>query len=153
MGWANQIKSGGGKYLKVKDGDEVRFTVFHAPYTMQKTWDDGSTSNRFVFSVYNLDEKAPQIYECAPGVASSIGKQLEKKGYSGVIMLTREGSGKETKYNVVGLGTPDAATAAAVEAEGPEPFDLESEVPGCKPMITTTENRAPSAAADDDVPF
>lgn len=160
MGWGAATKlakqSGGGKFLRLEDGDRCQVVVMSEPHVKYVIWDQeqgksvqvapGQGKPRFFLSVYNVGQKAPQILEMSGRVFEDVSKELEGAGYESILTIKRSGTGKDTRYAILASGQPDAALRAALEVEA-DPFDLVDEV-GAEPVPEPGADAAPS-----DVPF
>jgi hypothetical protein len=161
----NANRGNGGKWLKVKDGDRHEVLFLSAPYMQTKTWSEGRSSDRYGFVVYcTSDPAAAQLFECGPGVAKDLAKEMKGVNPAEVkVMIKREGSGQtDTRYTVARLGKADAAELKAAKAadadrswdmaeEGWTPLSelAKTDPYAAAPKATPASNEAP----DDDIPF
>lgn len=144
--------SGSGKYLKLKDGDEVRGVFRGDPYTYYAKWENKSLSwskeeqpgYRFRFRINFVQkvngEYVPKVLEQGPMVYRQMAELAEDwELESTVVKLKRRGEGLDTEYSLVVTNDPvtdfDALKAVElldVEPEASKPkteAELEDEPP------------------------
>lgn len=93
----------GGLYLKLKDGQTVTLRLASEPYIFQSEY-KGQWSTRYVWVVFNHDEDVAQTLQLSPTTYKQIAALANDSEYGDPtgynIKLTRNGTDKETTYNV-----------------------------------------------------
>lgn len=124
-GWDDEGESqGGGRWLKIKDGDEVMVNVFGKARRFMKAFKEGEKpSQRWDVLVYNVDSDSVQTFEFGFKVFKQIrglADRYEKKGTNiadHVLCISRTGSGKnDTQYIVAPDGPLDDSQKAKRQA-------------------------------------
>ena len=97
--------SGGGEYLKLKDGDKVKLRVASNPAI--SVYKEGDKP-RYSWVVFNRDESKPQVYTAGISVYRQIADLTDEWGEPTEFDVTikRTGSGmNDTEYSVVPVKT------------------------------------------------
>ncbi len=161
--------SGGGDYLKLKDGDKVKLRIASEPAI--SVYKEGDRP-RYAWTVWNRDEGKAQIYSAGVSVYSQIADLTEEWGDPTEfdIVVKRTGSGlQDTSYSVTPVRTSNELTKdekeqvdkvdliAGIKGKWLADYLKDEELP--KPIITVEKDEEPEYTDDDrpinieDIPF
>lgn len=114
---------GSGNFLSLKDGEAKRVRIQSEPYVYQDNYKqpDGSSklSTRYIWKIWNHDEKLAQIMKQSGTFYSSIAALVKNPDYGNPleydIHITRMGTGTDTTYTVNGARKNIDLTAEDLE--------------------------------------
>lgn len=98
---------GGGLFLKVEDGKTLKLRLASEPYVFQSVYGEGenaTVSTKYAWAVWNYEEQKAQILQLPVTGFRTIQALATDEdwgdpvGYD--IKVSREGTGKETKYHI-----------------------------------------------------
>lgn len=182
--YSNSVKSSNnGKYIRLKDGDSVKFAVTEAEVGQRTTWwKDGQKvsqaagakeSTKIVMGVYDVDQQAPRVLEITTATFRTLCEKIEEFGEDRIYRIKRYKDQKDfVAYAVDNIDRLDDAMKAKIareplldilseadvemleEAEE-KPKEAPKPIPP-KPRTATGKVSAMPAAApvpDEDLPF
>jgi len=102
--------SGGGLFLKLKDGDNFRVRVLGLPAVYESTFTDKDTqkktvSTKYAWPVYNFDTERTQVLQGGATIYNSLNALIQNEDWGDPVeydvKVARTGSGlNDTKYSV-----------------------------------------------------
>ena len=179
MGWTDKAKSysstgGGGRYLKIDDGDRVRVVLTDEPHVRTQYYSKADNayyaepgpgrelSRSFPVSVWNVDLGEAQILTMSKGLMSFMGEEADDEcdgdTDNQIFEIKRKGTRAKTRWSVKHKGEADAELKALLS--DCEIYDvIADDQNGCTRRMdeATDPKRAekPPAAStpEEDIPF
>ena len=120
--------SGGGGYLKLKDGDLVNIRIVGEPVVFTNEY-EGNLSTRYAWVVWNYDADEAQVMQLPPSCYRQFydlatGEWGDPAEYD--VSIRREGSGLETKYYI--QPKPKSRTLLDTQIEKAKSIDLKEQI-------------------------
>jgi len=156
----HQPPSEGGLFLKFEDKVPVKLRIVSEPYIFQNKYENKSTgettwNTRYAWAIYNHDNGSGQILQLPPTAYRQIAAIAADPEWgdptSYNIKITREGTGKDTKYSVV--GSPQKTELTEEQKEEAGKVDVQKAISNAIPLtqFTSTDSLPKPAPTVSDV--
>lgn len=147
------------RFLRLDDGEEAEIVIvgdersanvvgWGRDARLAREGEEEKVKWRFAVNVYNVTSRSMQVFEGGLRLARDI--SAKKGGKTGVLRLSREGSGPKTRYSVKLLRDLDADEIAHLKTC--QRHDLSMLWSGAS-LSAPSPARAGSAVSDVDLPF
>lgn len=98
--YANSVKSSGGKYIRLKDGDAVKFAVTDADVGKRRTWwldgkkvaegtPESKMSEKMVLCVYDVDQQSMRVLEITGPTFRTLCEKVDEFGEDRIYRIKR----------------------------------------------------------------
>jgi hypothetical protein len=160
---AKEVGGGGGKFVRLKDGESITFAIMGGPGERHQLWVGdkpqdvaaGTAGAQVTIGlpIYDTKEKCPRLLQLSPGTFGMLADLVSELGAERTYRVSRKGSGKtDTKYTCSSIDKIDDALKATVGRE--MAVDIE-EVGFTKLRVAAAEKpeRQPGEEPVEDLPF
>ncbi len=161
QGYADNMKgSGDGKYVNLKDKEQITFTIMGDPGEQYLKFPDGGgkptqvkagttgAQHKIGIPIYDTKQKAARFLQLTVNTFKDLAALVAELGEERIFRVSRTGSGlTDTKYTVTSIDRMDDALKAEVAKATP----VELDEAGFSPILVQSFER--QAGDEDPIPF